>query len=226
MGRPGWLRWRRRELRRFGGATGALVAIFAGPIVGVTYLVWNWPQHGSDQLALVGVVSTVVAVWLAAVAAVVALLAYLVADESPDLSVALNGQPPASGLDIILGKHLGQGRHEILNPPEVVFRLENSSSYSARSPIIAVAFTDAFLYGLDQRWEEFHRTGDDISYQWAGGVNITVHGKGRILAPRLGLHDHTANWARIDMTMSVEVFAEGFHLSPQRVPIRVQLAAQ
>jgi len=219
--RPKWLHWRRGYVRRLWSGLFAGL-ILAGPIVGIVYLWANWPARGTDQLAAVGVVATVVTVWLAGIAAIVALLAYLLADESPDLAILINGAAPADGLEILLGNHLSQGRHEIVAPPQITFKLENSSKFSARNPVVELAFTDFYVQGFDARWQVFRQTADDISLQWSGGADISVHGQGRFLLPSLSL-GATGSWARLEMTLTVEVFADGFHLKPQRVPVSTQV---
>lgn len=156
--------------------------------------------------------ATIVTVWLATVAALVALLAYLVADESPDLAILINGATPAEGIDILLGDVLSDRRYEILAPPEIRFKIENSSAFSARSPVIEVAFTDVWLHAFDPKWSVFRQTGDDMSLQWSGGSDITVHGKGRIIPTSLGLAGN-GSWARTTMTLTIEAFCR--RLSPQ-----------
>lgn len=221
--RPRWLHWRHQYVRRLGGVFfGVLILI--GPLGGLLYLSQNWPASRADQVALVGVVATVVTVWLAAVAAIVALLAYLLADESPDIAVWIVGAGPvADGIDFLLGQDLSAGRREILAPPQLDFRLENSSAFSARSPVLEVTLTDCYAHGVDSRWQVFRQTADDIAFQWSGGADISVHGKGRILTPPLTFAN-TGSWARENMTITVEVFADGFHLAPVHVPIRVQVS--
>src|SRR5438445_9906701 len=214
-------RWRRENVRPLSFVVIA-VAIVGGPTVGAVWL-WNhWPEQASDQVATVGAVATVVAVWLALIAAVVALLAYIVADEAPDLSVLLDEKPLASGFDLHLTNPTAD-RFEVAAPPYLVFRLVNHSGFSARNPAIRVSFTDAIAVdpATSPAWGVTYRTADDISLQWYGGADISVHGHWDQIVPPLVLVGSTQTWVRQGIGITVEVVAEGFRLPAQKVPVRV-----
>ncbi len=213
------LPWRRKYIRQI--SFGVIVAaIVGGPAAGVGWLATHWPEHASDQYVVVGAISTVVAVWLALIAAVVALMAYILADESPNLSVLLDGRPLDRGLDLLLADPVDD-RYQIASPPYLPFRLVNRSGFSARNPSVRVNFTDAMLSNqLD--WKITRRTGDDVSLQWSGGGDVSVHGHWEQNVPSVDLTG-TDVWVRQSVTLTVEVVAEGFRLSPQQVPIRTKV---
>src|SRR5438128_2011252 len=136
---------KRRQRRAFATLFGFLIV--AGPVGGLLYLAnWNWPEHGQDQIVLMGVVAAIVTVYLAVLAAVVALLAYILADQSPELEVWLKvteastylgfdfaPRPLREGFDLTLGKRppVAPGLREpalvIDRPRELVFILKNLS---------------------------------------------------------------------------------------------------
>jgi|ERR1700687_226319 len=217
-----------KVLRRLRAHTGPIffwifgIAIVATPLIGVSYVRVNWPTKWTDQLALVGVVSTVGAAWLAFLAALVALLAYALADEKPDLSVLLDGKPLEAGFDLNLANPTAD-RYEVVAPRYLIFRLVNHSGFSARNPAVRVNFTEAMAVdpGFSPQWGVTYRTGDDISVQWSGGADISVHGHWEQNAPPLNLVGSTATWVRQGIGMTVEVVAEGFRLPAQKVPIRI-----
>jgi hypothetical protein len=212
-------RIRRQQLRPVSfWLIGLLIVV--GPVGGLLWLLSHWPQQAADQIALVGVVATVVAVWLALLAAIVALMAYILADESPDLTVLLNGKPLANGFDLRLTGGT-DGRYEITGPPELVFTLVNRSRFSARNPSIRVAFRDVWLHAFSPVWRVRSQTPDEIVLQWSGGADISVHGQWEEDAPPLGLVGNQS-WARETVRMTIEVVAEGARLPLQLVPIRVQ----
>jgi len=193
--------------------------ILVGPIGAGFWLILHWPNNAPDQIALSGVVATVAAAWLAFVAAVVALLAYMLADESPDVTLLLDGKPLADGLDLYLTSG-PEGRYVINAPQVLTFRLVNKSGFSARNPSISVSFTGVWLHGFSPEWKVYFQSAEDITLHWSGGADFSVHGHWEENAPSLGLFGN-GSWARETVTMKVEVVAEGFWLPEQSIPIRV-----
>jgi hypothetical protein len=205
------------------------LAIVAAPAVGTLYGATHWPRQPADQLTLVGVIATVAAAWLAFVAAGVALLAYLLADESPDLSVLINGRPLADGLDLQL-RESKDGKHPIRAPDMLVFALVNRNSFSARNPAVRIRFIGMQIVGLFPRdappeWHLQSPWGEDITVLWNGGADISVHGHWNYDLPPIPLHVG-ATWARSTVSITIEVVAEGFHLAPHTIPIRANIESQ
>jgi hypothetical protein len=219
--------------------------ILAGPVAGFLYGISNWPRQPTDQVALVGADATVVTVWLAFLAAVVALLAYNLADQSPELEVWLRVTeaptylgfdfaplPLRMGFDLKLGKRppvapgLGEPALVIDRPHELVFILKNLGGYTARNPAARVRGANLYLVSSTHAdWVGDRKSITNLDLFWQGGVNAAIHGNMSLDLPPLALADGS-NWAMPTVTLSIEVFAEGFHLKEQQIDIRVEREPQ
>jgi hypothetical protein len=215
--------------------------ILAGPAVGILYGISRWPSQPTDQVALVGADATVVTVWLAFLAAVVALLAYRLADQSPELEVLLKvteaptylgfdfaPRPLREGFDLKLGKRppvapsLREPALVIDRPRELVFILKNVTGYTARNPAVRVRGANLYLASSTRAdWEGDRGSVTNLDLFWQGRVNVAIHGHMSLDLPGLALADGS-NWATPSIRLSIEVFAEGFHLKEQRIDIRVE----
>jgi len=209
----GWLHLHRQVLFIAGG-----LFIVAGPIGSVFYLQRNWPHTPTEQIVLVGVVATVAAAYLAFLAAFVALLAFIVADESPVLRVELNGNPLNAVLNVHVAEPLHGGRR-IVGPAAVTIRLVNTSNFSARNPVVRLQITGVLLNAFVVPWRRQGAFGDGV-YLWEGGANVSIHGGMPYLVPDFGLAGGDS-WAGPQITVSVEVVAEGFRLPPHPVAVHV-----
>ncbi|SRR6266851_1631125 len=207
------------------------LAIGAAPVVGTLYGATHWPRQPADQLTLVGVIATVAAAWLAFVAAGVALLAYVLADESPDLSVLLNGKPLADGFDLQLSLPFEGGKHRISGPAALVFALKNTTNFSARNPAVRLRVAEAQFIAFVSRtqeelpWRLQSPWGEDVTVLWNGGADVSIHGHWTYDVPPISLQ-LGSSWARPSVSITIEVVAEGFHLPPRTIPIKVNIESQ
>jgi hypothetical protein len=212
----GWLHQQKQLLFVVGAGF-----ILAGPVVSLIYLKSTWPADKAGQVAIVGVVATVAAAYLAFLAAIVALLAFIVADESPVLRVELNDKPLDAGFDLEVAEVLHAGRR-ISGPPAITIRLVNTSNFSARNPVVRLQVNGALLSAFVVPWRREGDFGDGV-FIWEGGANKPIHGGMPYLVDPFGLAG-ADSWAGGDVTLSVEVVAEGFRLPPRRVAVRVTQA--
>ena len=210
-----WLHQHKQLLFVLGG-----LFILAGPFGSVCYVRSNWPSQAPEQIVLVGVVATVAAAYLAFLAAVVALMAFIVADQTPNLGVELNDKPLTTGFELAVAEPLNVGRR-IAGPAGIRIRLINTSSFSARNPIVRLRVNGALLSGFVSPWRREGPTGEDSIFIWEGGTNVSIHGYGMpYLLPEFGLAGGNS-WAREAVTISIEVVAEGFRLPPRGVAVTV-----
>jgi hypothetical protein len=163
-------------------------------------------------------VATIAAAYLAFLAAAVALLAFIVADETPNLEVTLNNETLDTGFDLEVAEVLRGGRR-IAAPAAINIRFRNTTNFSARNPVVRLEIKGALLNAFVEPWR---RVGDfgDGTYFWQGGPSDSIHGGMPYVVPPFGLAGNDS-WAEAHVAISIEVAAEGFHLGPHPIAVQV-----
>lgn len=184
----------------------------------------------ADRAALAGAVVGGATLLLAAIAAVVALLAYAVSTGSPDLEISIRFEETTPNNPKFAAEAQDDGslQTEKFKHIRAAVLLRNNSSYSARNPAVIVRLkcilfarrfdpdTDPAAYmGRDPlgTWSavgfsEFHGVTD---VQWDGGPNFFIHGNStRRLPDLLPVHlSAFLDWGTPEI--GIELLAEGFH---------------
>ena len=141
------------QLRRkvFLGATGAAVAVITTITAILTLLALTSSAHTADRLAAAGDVLVGATLLLAAIAALVALLAYAVSTGAPDIQLSVQfdrstPNNPAFEADIEGGGAL-KAKTFTRNLGKVLLR--NNSGYSAKNPAVIVRLHGMFFSSSD-----------------------------------------------------------------------------
>jgi hypothetical protein len=216
----------------------ALAGTFLALIVG-TLLLSFWPGLSTtDAIALSAVLVGAATFVLAALAAVVALLAYRVTTQAPDLTPeikfwfdAINQvilvRGPAdgqAGIPLIQERPHPDGSNTTLSFPQLRawVRIRNQRLWSARQPALILHLNGMVLMGnpfIVRRHWEISRTdspGKAIALRWEG---TAIHGQEVRDLPVLGLEDLRGSGPD-HPEIVLEVFAEGFR---RRFPFPVEL---
>lgn len=204
------------------------ITVIATAVVTVilTVLALSSSASTADKLAAAGDVLVGATLLLAAIAAMVALLAYAVSTGSPDLqiSVLFTNSPPNNPVfegsfhdayvtvaELLSGEHLGR------------ILLQNTSGYSAKNPTVriwlnAMAFRPSHS-SFFQEWDSMDVA--DIfladvnaqlitAVQWDGGATYSIHGHSTRRLPDL---QFTRLWKMSNQgppVLTFEILADGY----------------
>jgi hypothetical protein len=101
----------------------------------------------------------------------------------------------------------------------MLIRLENTSRFSARNPMVRLTMSNALINSYAPEWTTTS-VSENTTYQWSGGSDISIHGFGMTYElPPFGLVGDNSK-ARTNIAIAIDLFAEGFRL-PVKVPVRV-----
>lgn len=163
------------------------LGVLATVVVAVVDWRSGWTQP--DRIATLGAIFAASAVYIALVAGVIALVAYVVASERPNLRIELlftysEPDKPELFFDPTFQPYrLGSG-----GQLQFIIRLHNDSQYSARSPAVRVELFNIGPPGLQiggqsgslPPWGTAAPTSDEVvggfGVVWLAGANVTVHG--------------------------------------------------
>jgi len=235
-------------IQRWWNSVGPAAILWIGGIaLGVTFLALVvaivvlsvWPGLSTtDAIALSGVFIAGATFLLAALAALVALRAYQVSIQAPDLTpeikfwfcpvnevVLVRGPVDGqAGILLIQQRPHPDGSNTTLNFPQLRawVRVKNERLWSARQPAVILHLNGMVLTGnpfiVRQNWE-ISRTdspGKAIALRWEG---TAIHGEEVRDLPVLGLEDLRGSGTD-HPEIVLEVFAEGFR---RRFPFPVEL---
>lgn len=221
---------------------GVAIVLF---VVGATVFVLvaiGAPWSLADRLVLIGDVVVGATLLLAALAAIVALAAYRVSIQAPDLEAELKffwcpinsvtlirGQPDGAAKDFPLMSNrpskTGHGS-EFLRQLELSIRLRNRRPWSARNPALTLYFDgflvpqNAFTVTGPGGWDVYRRNKQNsvTALRWEGGADRSIHGKETRNLPTLNLEG--MRWTSEHPSITIELFAEGFHRT-SKLPVEL-----
>lgn len=200
--------------RTFLRATGVAVLIVVLVTVILTVLALTSSAGTADRLAAAGDVLVGATLLLAAIAAIVALVAYAVSTGLPNIGVRVD-----------FNRNLETGiRADQCGVPTGIIYLRNESSYSAQNPAVIVRLhemsfrpSDHDRNSFERKWALIDSENDrGIRYtavQWDGGPTYSIHGHSTRRLPDLALEDlqFNPNASRlIGPRLKVEILAEGY----------------
>jgi len=208
------------------GTTGVAVAVIILVTVVFTVLALTSSADSADRLAAAGDVLVGATLLLAAIAAIVALLAYAVSTGLPDLriSVEFNHYPPNNLIFKVEAQARDQFRVEpgSMRPGKVLLR--NESGYSARNPALIVrlhsmAFVPERLgdssifeanWAINESGNFAGAKGEVLrEVQWDGGPTYSIHGHSTRRLPDLDFHDLWFSTLTPPI-LTFEILAEGY----------------
>jgi hypothetical protein len=179
-------------------------------------LVLSWSLSTGDRLVALGDVLVGATLLLAAIAAVVALLAYAVSTGPPDLQIRI-WFPFSAANKPEFQAHTQEGG----NLQAVEFKqlsadiqIRNNSSYSAKNPAVIIKLEEmAFLREIrEEDWAviNFASTNGIIAVQWDGGPAYSIHGNSTRRLPDLWLHKLHVNPGAEAPAFAIEILADGY----------------
>jgi hypothetical protein len=197
------------------GAAGALTIVIT---VILTALAWTAKADLADRVAEAGAIFAGAALFLAAIAAVVALLAYAVSTGLPDvlLKVEIPGSTPNNlTFEARIDEQVGL-LAEAAGPLTGKLFLRNLSSYSANNPAVIIRLCDMVFrrsVSSPPEWVliDYDEGGITKAIQWDGGPAYSIHGNSIRRLPDfpLGYLWYTGKDGSKPM-ITVEILAEGY----------------
>jgi hypothetical protein len=203
------------------------IFVVGSVILAGAYNGWTFGLPTRDRTAIVGTALVLDTLLFAAVAAFLALMAYLIASGRPDLEVEIAfwysypnrpvfkalraSDAPLSHPKVVEGKQ-AQGR--------VVVR--NRSGYAARNPGVRVGLIGLGMLTTPEGWQAT-RSGNMVGVtevQWDGGVDNMIHGKWMRGLPPLNFRD-------VEVVpgdsphLEVTVVADGMDPKTVRLPVQM-----
>jgi hypothetical protein len=224
-----------RDRKAIGWILGLLLVACALATVGAAILVWTSSMTLDQRIAGLGATFTVGAFTLAVLGAAVALLAYRLAIQRPNLVVHIT-TPDLEGqtIRVGLGRPDGAGeRHIFLLPGyrrhgdslPVHISVENTSDWSARNVAVRVDFQGIRGVTQSQDWRiaayHPHVTNEVIALQWEGGADYAIHGHWSRELPDLYLNNALVEAPGENCALVVDVVAEGFR-EAWRFPVQTE----
>jgi hypothetical protein len=200
-------------------ATGAAVAITIVIAVILTALALTAKADLADRMAEAAAIFAGATLLLAAIAAVVALLAYAVSTGPPDL--LLKVEVPESKPNTLAFESIIDPRSQ-LPAAERLFDwmlfLRNLNGYSANNPAVIVRFhhmgfgRSSWRTSISEEWVAIDTDDEEMirAIQWDGGPSYSIHGNSVRRLPDIRM---TNLWYRgdgIQPMITVEILAEGY----------------
>jgi hypothetical protein len=193
---------------------GIAVAVITVATVILTVLALSSSASTADKLEAAGDVLVGATLLLAAIAAVVALLAYAVSTGAPDLQVRVDFNFSYPNNPVFKANREESGR---LNAEEFKqltgnIQIRNKSSYSAKNPAVIIRLRlMAFVRkGHDGNWPviDFANMNGITAVQWDGGPTYSIHGNSTRRLPDLQLDKLRAYPA--SPALVIELLADGY----------------
>jgi hypothetical protein len=185
---------------------GIAVAVITVATVILTVLALSSSASTADKLEAAGDVLVGATLLLAAIAAVVALLAYAVSTGAPDLQVRVDFNFSYPNNPVFKANREESGR---LNAEEFKqltgnIQIRNKSSYSAKNPAVIIRLRlMAFVPVID-----FANMNGITAVQWDGGPTYSIHGNSTRRLPDLQLDKLRAYPA--SPALVIELLADGY----------------
>ena len=216
-------------LRRkvFLGTTVAAVSVITLVTVILTVLALTSSAQTADRLAAAGDVIVGATLLLAAIAAIVALVAYAVSTGAPDIRLSVQLGPFANQPQFeAVHPNDMLGLFDVPQPTKVRIFLRNESGYSAKNPAILIRLRriifepDLNVLARDPGWVYVGIAEEvigEVEYflhqlQWDGGPTYSIHGHSTRVLPPLNLYhlSHIPDDFLGPPALTFEILAEGY----------------
>jgi len=207
-----------------------LIAIGLAFIVAVVWI-WSWPLSTADRFAAIGDAATICGLVLAAFAAIVALAAYLVATQSPDLEAEiefLSAGDRNKPVFLVGQADERMGTRLVVIPTEhdpALIRIRNRSSFAAHTPAIRIDLVGLGGLKAQPGWTIGWVQRDPFNQQWAqweGGADYAIHGHWLRALPELSF-EGVAVYPGVDVPIIViTLVADAMAPKWQTIPIDVK----
>lgn len=201
------------------------ITVAATAVVTVIFTVMALSSSAStaDRLAAAGDVLVGATLLLAAIAAVVALLAYAVSTGTPDLQLQVHFIRSFPNNPVFAANTQDDGALKAITEYNGKILVRNDSGYSAKNPAVIVRLDAMFFKPYDatffEGWASME-TADTIQVtgqldeltvvQWDGGPTYSIHGNSTRRLPDLQFSYlwHIPEWGKPALTF--EILAEGY----------------
>jgi hypothetical protein len=197
----------------FGAIALVFVALIGSAIVAV--LAWNQIQERADRLVVVGDAMAAATLLLSALAATIALVAYLASTSSPHLEaeVVFRCSEPNRPVFLVSEDPLGRWLQLVaFRQVEASVRIHNRRSTSAHNPAMRVDLVGLGGIRAQRGWRpvDWANPHGVCAVQWDGGTQYAIHGNGTRVLPPLKLDGVQAMPGESIHAMRVTLVADGF----------------
>jgi hypothetical protein len=195
-------------------------------VVGSTVGGWTLGLGTHDRVAIANTALVIYTCLLTAVAAFVALLAYLAATGRPalDIEITFNFSFPNEPVFLSAPSEEGDWGRKILGFKQAIARvtLQNKSVYAAKNVGVRVELKGLGGLGDQEGWQpvDFVTTVGVTAIQWDGGTDSIVHGQWSRALPALDFSD-VLELGRDDTALVVTLVADGVAPLSRRLPVRI-----
>jgi hypothetical protein len=226
------LSWLTRRKLLIGGSLLliAVLGVTLGAVIGTTQIS---DLTFSNRLAEIGDWVGLGTLLLAALAAVVALVAYAVSTGQPDLKLQISFPSSSPNQPVFEAEAEASGSIKAKRTDQEVLGrvvLENKSTYSARNPVVVAHLTRmTILAGAYSHsgWDiiEESTTRDVTAIQWDGGSDYSIHGGSKRVLPDIAFNGLRYVPDSGEPSIRFELLAEGYRRGDDRlnVPVNFRL---
>ena len=205
---------RQRRLMFLGIILTIIIAVTLATVFLVILILSLSSASISDRLAEVGIIIAGATLALAAVAALVALLAYAISTGTPDLKLQVHFEFSSLNRPVFRAEPMDGDRLKAVAFKQTccTISLRNTSGYSARNPAVIVRLHGMVFLNrndsLAKEWVvvDFSNTNGIKGVQWDGGPTYSIHGRSVRRLPMLDLVGLTCIPAWGDPAMPLSLF--------------------
>ena len=180
----------------------------------LTVLALTSSASTADRLAAAGDVLVGATLLLAAIAALVALLAYAVSTGPPDLEISVRFPFSHPNNPKFVADFLQPGRLRAKSFKQIdgSIQLRNNGGYSAKNPAVIVRLNAMAFRYQDSAWTmiDFATTVGAMAIQWDGGLAYSIHGHSTRRLPDLHLEDLDVLSQLGPPFLAIEILADGY----------------
>jgi hypothetical protein len=212
----------------FGAVTLVFLSLAGSAIVGT--LAWNQLHESADRLVAIGDAMAAATLLLSALAATIALAAYLASTESPHLEVDIIFRCSEPNQPVFLAERELLSRKLRLVPFRQVdgsIRIHNRRPASAHNPALRIDLIGLGGIRPQPHWRpvDWANPYGVCAVQWDGGSQFAIHGRGTRVLPALSLDGVVAMPGESTCAMRVTAVADGF-TKASTIPIELKSAEE
>jgi hypothetical protein len=196
------------------GAIALVILSLTGSTVVALYA-WNQIHERADRLAAIGDAMAAATLLLSALAATIALVAYLSSTSAPRLEAELVFRCSEPNRPVFLVEDdplSGRPRLVSFRQLEASVRIHNRRATSAHNPAMRIDLVGMGGIRAQRGWRpvDWANPYGVCAVQWDGGTQYAIHGNGTRVLPSLTLHGVHAMPDEPVHAMRVTVVADGF----------------
>lgn len=209
-----------------GALTLVCLSLAGSAVVGT--LAWNQLQERADRLVAIGDAMAAATLLLSALAATIALAAYLASTESPQLDVEIIFRCSEPNRPVFLAEHDVHSRKLKLvsfRQVDASIRIHNRRAASAHNPALRIDLVGLGGIRPQPHWRpvDWANPLGVCAVQWDGGAQFAIHGRGTRVLPAFTLDGVVAMPGESACALRVTVVADGFSKA-STIPVELRTA--